>query len=72
MKRKWCLGLATAVLAAASLGVTGCDSDTQSSLIDLASSSTGGLVQIFVNDLLTDAANRHNPDLSAGLAGQEH
>jgi hypothetical protein len=56
-------------LAVAPLGCT--NDETASSLVDLAASTSGGLVQILVSAWLTDVASQQDPDLAAPIAEQQ-
>lgn len=60
------------LLSTVAFGSTGCDQDTQSSLISLTSATSGSLLQILVQDWLTEQASHGNPDLEAALADQTH
>ena len=55
------------------LSAGGClDQEAVSSLVDLAASTSGSLVQIFVKAGLTNAATNQDPDLSLPISEQEH
>lgn len=62
-------------LVAASLLVslsTGCNTDTDASLINLTATTSGSLVQILLTQVLTDAQAQNHPDLTVPLVDQKH
>jgi len=68
---KLAIGLVIAALAFGQVGCT--DQDTTSSLIDLASSTMGGLVEILIKALLTDwVSQNQDPNLTAPISEQTH
>lgn len=68
-RRLWIAALATGMILPAS----GCDTtDTASSLVDLAASTTGGLVEILVKSYLdSHLPGASDPDLGAPISEQE-
>ncbi len=68
--RKLLVAWLAVALAFAPVGCT--SADAVSSLVDLAASTSGGLVQILVSAWLTDVASQHqDPDLAAPIAEQQ-